>query len=259
MKNQTDEIWRLLHADHEAQSDYRGTARDELVALIDRPPTRVIELGCGTGETGALIKSRFPGATVLGIEPHRRAAAQAATRIDRVLTARFEDVEFAREGIAPGSVDLVIAADVLEHMYNPWQALRSLHPLLTADATIIASLPNVRNLALLEQLAVHGRWRYAPYGLLDATHLRFFTAHEMRAMFAEGGYRVRLFAFKLDPALRDVYKANKGTDSVTLVRGRLRLENISQEELKELCSIQIFLVASPLDGVTATASTASTA
>ena len=245
MDQPAQQVWDLLRDDYQARADYRGAARTDLVGLIERPPGRVIDLGCGAGVTGELIRKKFPGASVIGIEPHGVAAAEAAGRLDRVLCARLEDIDFAREGIAAGSVDLVLAGDVLEHLYNPWQALRALRPLLGKEGTVIASLPNVRNLALLEQLADQGRWRYQSFGLLDATHLRFFTRHEMVALFNESGYQVRRLFHKLDPALAVLYGKNCTKDRVDLVRGRMRLENIGLEELKELCSIQILLDASP--------------
>lgn len=240
------ETWRLLESNFQADAHYRSDLRHEVVRLIRRPPTFVIDLGCGTGVTGALIKEKYPAATVIGIEAHQPSAEIARSRLDRVLAGRFEDIDLAKEGIEPHSVDLFVAADVLEHLYNPWGALMSLHTILNPDAAILASVPNVRNLALLENLMDRGRWRYGPDGLLDVTHVRFFTKREIFAMFTETGYRIRHFAYKLDPVLSELYHSMRGNHPVTIRRGRFVIENLTQEEWKEFCSLQILIVAEPV-------------
>jgi 2-polyprenyl-3-methyl-5-hydroxy-6-metoxy-1,4-benzoquinol methylase len=194
---------------------------------------------------GLRLKEKFPGVTVVGIEPGRAAAALAATRLDRVICSRLEAVDFASQGLAPGEFDTVIAADVLEHMVNPWEALVRIRPLLAPGGQFVASIPNVRNLGLLAETLLNGRWRYAERGLLDITHLRFFTLEEIRRMFEQTGYRLEGFAANVSPNLAGIWRENKDREAITLTLGRLTLRDLRREDLVELCAEQ-FLVRARL-------------
>ena len=136
---------------------YLDYVNEPLFLGIDGDPGRVLELGCAAGKFGMVLKERHPRARVTGIEAGRAAAAIAATRLDKVICSRIEDVDFAAHGIGPGAFDLVIAGDVLEHMSNPWAALVRLRPLIAPGGRLVASIPNVRNLQVLAGLAEIGR------------------------------------------------------------------------------------------------------
>ena len=178
--------WRWLAANANdirrgADDGYYDRVRDELLDMIAVAPGAVLDVGCGGGATDAELKRRFAAATVVGIEPVAAAAARAAKRLDRVICANAETLDFAAAGIAPGTFDLIIVADVLEHMYDPWHMLERLRPLLALGGRILASIPNVRNLWLLEKIA-RGNFDYRDEGLLDITHIRFFTFAEGRRL-----------------------------------------------------------------------------
>ena len=136
---------------------YLDSVNIGLFDVIAGAPRRVVELGCAGGAFGAALKARHPGAHVTGIEAGRAAAEQAATRIDRVICGRIETTDFAGAGFLPGEFDTVVAADILEHLVNPWDALVRLRPFLAPDAQVVASIPNVRNALLIAALAVNGR------------------------------------------------------------------------------------------------------
>lgn len=216
-----------------------------LFELVRDEPRRVLDLGCAAGMFGAKIKERYPAAVVIGIEANRAAAAKAATRLDRVVCSRLEAVDFAAAGLRPGEIDLVIAADILEHLVNPWDLLVRLKPYLTKDAVIAASIPNVRNLELVSGLLQEGSWEYAERGLLDITHLRFFTFDGIRQMFESTGYAIEGFASTLLPSLAETYRHNQGRAAVTIRIGRLTFENVTQRELGELCTEQFLLRVRP--------------
>ena len=225
---------------------YFDFSNEPLFNLIKgEEPRRVLELGCAGGMFGAKIKERFPAAAVIGIEANRAAAAKAESRLDRVVCSRLETVDFAAAGLKPGEIDLVIAADILEHLVNPWDLLVKLKPYLARNAIIAASIPNVRNLELVSRLLQEGYWEYAERGLLDITHLRFFTFKGIREMFEGTGYAIEGFAMTLSRSLADTYQQNKGRPAVTIRIGRLTFENITQEELGELCAEQFLLRVRP--------------
>jgi 2-polyprenyl-3-methyl-5-hydroxy-6-metoxy-1,4-benzoquinol methylase len=94
--------------------------------------------------------------------------------------------------------DYIIFADVLEHLVDPWATLKHYSQLLTSGGKIIASIPNVRNLGLLYNLIIKGRWTYSDSGLLDRTHLRFFTRVEIQDLFSESGLTIEKIDFNRD-------------------------------------------------------------
>jgi GT2 family glycosyltransferase len=167
---------------------YSMIPRYEVVALLDRPgPLSVLELGCACGATLLEIANRFPGSEVHGLEFNERAAEVAAC----VAHARYGDAEAPLDYPA-ASFDYVICADVLEHLHEPWQVLAGLRPLLKPGGKVIASIPNLMHIGVLARL-LRGRFTYEDAGILDRTHLRFFTLAEIDDMFAGAGYPSRSY------------------------------------------------------------------
>src|SRR6185436_7844996 len=89
--------------------------------------------------------------------------------------------------LAPASLDCIVCADVLEHLRDPERALRLLLRYLAPDGLLVASIPNVRHASVLLPLLVEGRFRYQDEGILDRTHLRFFTLHEIVELLTRAG------------------------------------------------------------------------
>lgn len=204
-----------------------------------RPPVaRVLDIGCAGGRFGELLKEKYPGVYVAGIETHTSAAALASTRLDHVIQKPIEAVDFAAEGIADGSLDVIVLADVLEHLYDPWRTLARLKPLLGPNGYLLVSVPNARNLGLISLLADRGVFPYSEAGLLDITHIRFYTASELNRMLVETGYKMEVGSFNLDGRFEAAYERNKNRDKVTLQAGRLSLTNLSSDDVLELCTWQ---------------------
>ena len=233
--------------DIEAQDGghYLDFVNEPMLRAVDGAPRRVLELGCAAGMLGSTLKERFPGVHVTGIEAGQAAAAIAATRIDRVIPERIEQVDFAARGFAAGEFDTVLAGDILEHLVDPWRALQSVRPYLAPGGQLVASIPNVRNLQVVQSLVLDGRWRYAERGLLDVTHLRFFTFEEIREMFAQTGYVLEHFLFTLSPALTALFREIEGKDKVSLRFGRLSIEDVTRREAVEFCAEQFVVRARP--------------
>ena len=181
--------WHLLGRQAGVQElDYGDIARPGLQKLFARTPRRLLDIGCASGAVGAGLKKAKPGLWVWGCELNERAAQVAAGRLDRVTTR--PRTEWTPEEVALlRDVDTVLLLDVLEHMVNPWDELAFLARHLPPQAQLIVSLPNVGHLSVLQELAT-GMFRYQPTGILDVTHLRFFTFTGMQSMFAETGFRV---------------------------------------------------------------------
>ena len=167
-------------------ADYFTEARPEMLSFVPANCRRLLDVGCGTGTFGASLKQTRQ-IEVWGVEPFASAAAKAADKLDRVITGPFEP----ETDLPAGAFDCIVFNDVLEHMVEPDQALRYAKHLLSAGGTILASIPNVRHFPLLWQLGVRGSWEYGDCGILDRTHLRFFTKSNILKMFQDEGYAVR--------------------------------------------------------------------
>ena len=236
-------VWQeYLDVEEIDATGYHGGARGDLVAMFTNDPKIVLDIGCAAGGTGELLKQKYPNCKVWGIETNKSAASYAEKRLDRVLVGMYEDFDLEKEGIAKGSLDGVILADVLEHMYNPWAVMTSLHAYLSTTAQVIISIPNVRNLKLMEDMAA-GFWRYEAAGLLDITHIRFFTLKEFRRFLHETGYHMANFRYGIDQRLAEFFQANRERDIQDIELGRMRLAGVGKEELAELCSLQFYICA----------------
>jgi methionine biosynthesis protein MetW len=168
----------------ERAAAYEGD-RPEVQALVPGGARRVLDLGCAAGALGAGLTRR--GAEVVGIEIDEDYAAAASKRLARVVNA---DVEQALDRDDLGRFDCVVAADVLEHLVDPWTALQRAVALLEPGGTVVISLPNVRYFETFWQLGVRGRWPRREQGIFDSTHLRWFTLRDGGDLAAQAGLQV---------------------------------------------------------------------
>jgi O-antigen biosynthesis protein len=166
---------------------YFSNPRDEILDLLPIKVNRVLEVGCGSGETLSAIKSRFPHSIAVGIELCESAAKLASPKVDLLLNL---DIEKAESRLSLGQFDTILLLDVLEHLKDPWTTLESLvRDNLCVGGTVITSIPNARNHALVIQLLL-GDFRYVQEGVLDKTHLRFFTKKSMSRLIEESGLNI---------------------------------------------------------------------
>ena len=157
--------------------------RAEIVGLVPVGARRVLDLGCSTGRLAAALKARQE-VEVVGIEREPAYAAEARTRCDRVVEGDVEDVPTDL-----GRFDCLVAADVLEHLVDPWSALEAYVRLLDPGCRAIVSLPNAAHWTTFAALA-RGSWPRRPEGIHDATHLRWFTLRDAIALCEGAGLRV---------------------------------------------------------------------
>jgi SAM-dependent methyltransferase len=171
---------------------YYRCERPEVAARVPLDCHRVLEVGCGAGGLGRLLKAR--GHHVTGIELVPEVAEEARRWLDRVETA---DVEAAGFPFPPASFDAIIFADVLEHLVDPWRVLREAAALLAPGGLVVASIPNLQHMDVITGL-LRGRWQYRERGITDVGHLRFFTLQTIRDLFARAGLRLT----QVDPLYR---------------------------------------------------------
>lgn len=153
--------------------DYYGEVRSDVLPHLPAGVHRVLEVGCGRGVTGELLRREL-GAEVTGVELHPGVAEDARGRLARVVIGDVEDPATAEELARLGPFDLVLALELFEHLAYPERFLERAAGLLRPGGTILLSTPNVGHWSVVEDLLA-GRWDYLPIGLLCYTHLRFFT------------------------------------------------------------------------------------
>lgn len=149
---------------------------------------QVVDFGCATGYFAQLLNQR--GCEVVGVELNPEAAKLAESHCKRVLVADLE-VASISDMFADQQFDVAVFGDVLEHLRDPLRVLREVQQILKPEGYIVASIPNVAHGAVRLAL-LQGRFDYSDVGILDNTHLRFFTRETAEALFEDSGYLVEL-------------------------------------------------------------------
>ena len=162
---------------------YAGTDRREMLRFVPDDAATVLDVGCSVGNFGALLKNDR-NVEVWGVEIDPEAVAIANGKLDKVICGPFD----AALPLAERHFDCIVFNDVLEHMVDPYSALRFAKQLLAPKGRIVASIPNVRYFGNMWLLVKHKSWKYEDAGILDRTHLRFFTESSIRDMFTDAGY-----------------------------------------------------------------------
>jgi methionine biosynthesis protein MetW len=181
-----------LNADPDLRERRRGAyenPRPEVQELVPVEARRILDLGCSSGVLGAALKQR-QDAEVFGIEVDADYAADARQRLDRVVTADVEQLLAGPDADELGRFDCVIAADVLEHLRDPWFALTAATRLLVDDGKAVVSLPNVRYWETFLQLGLRGTWPRRDEGIFDRTHLRWFAYGDAVELMQQAGLEV---------------------------------------------------------------------
>ncbi len=167
-------------------SPYFGNSRPDMLEFIPEGAQRILEIGCGSGEFGAALK-RQRKAVVIGVELIEAAAETARQHLDRVITA---DVQHQELDLREQSFDCLVCNDVLEHLVDPWTVLGRLRRFVKPDGWLVTSIPNIRHHKVVRRLLWPGEWKYEESGILDRTHLRFFTQRSARELVESAGFRV---------------------------------------------------------------------
>lgn len=171
-----------------SEQGYHARPRREMIPFVPDSVRRVLDIGCGAGAFGAGLKAARPGLEVWGVEPEAEAAARAAGVLDRVITGA---APAALAGLENHRFDCIVMNDIIEHVIDPDDLLTAVRPHLAPGGCLVASMPNVRHHATVADLALRGRWEYTDEGILDRTHLRFYTRSSMVELFRRCGYGVR--------------------------------------------------------------------
>lgn len=164
---------------------YFSHLRPEIQALVPVNIKSLLDVGCGAGSFSQAVKART-GCEVWGIEPVAIEAAEAKKILDEVKTGFFEDVFDTIDR----QFDVICFNDVLEHMPDPYQTLKLSASLLNPSGIVIASMPNILHYQEFFDILIKKDFKYAESGIMDRTHLRWFTRKSMIRMFEDCGFKV---------------------------------------------------------------------
>ena len=165
---------------------YFQNQRHEMLKYIPKISSIILDIGCASGGFGQILKAER-SVEIWGIEPNESAASLAAQKLDKVICGDFT----SSLNLPRHSFDCIVFNDVLEHLVDPYSALLYCKELLRDEGVVVASIPNVRYFDNIWNLLFHKNWEYTDYGILDKTHLRFFTQRSMLSTFDSLGYEIK--------------------------------------------------------------------
>lgn len=139
--------------------------------------------------TGLLVRERNPGAVLYGIEPDAALATLAEQHFDQVISERIDADGVLQMLAANAPYDVIVCADVLEHLADPARVLSGLASLLSGDGVLITSIPNVRHVSTFISLGLLGTWPARDRGIHDRTHLRFYARKDILQLGGSAGLR----------------------------------------------------------------------
>ncbi len=166
-----------------------ATAEDSRyrLARLTRDSAAVLDVGCAVGYIGEFLRRSSPPRWLAGIEIDPGAAEKARPHYDQVIVGSIDDPAVWTE--LRRKVDAVIFGDVLEHTADPVMVLRMARPKLADDGLIVVSIPNIGHFKVRLRL-LFGKFDYEDWGIMDRTHLRFFTLKTAQEMLRQGGFTV---------------------------------------------------------------------
>lgn len=207
---------------------YYQNVRSELAVNVGKGNHRILDVGCGAGYFGEFLKLHGHASEVVGIEVDPAAANEASTKLDQVLCANLNQTSVidVLKDFDKALFDYIVCADVLEHLIDPWNVLSDLVTFLKPGGQVLVSLPNVRHWSVWLPLLLRGHWEYREAGIMDSTHLRFFTRFSAIELLNRAGLDVAIYH--------------------PLIGGKWRLANkFSMGLLEEFVAIQLVFVGVP--------------
>lgn len=173
-----------------------NTAPANVVRMVAQNKS-VLEIGCGPGSITKILAEQS-GCKVIGLELDPDAIKKVAPYCVKVMQADLNSSEWPRLLDNTDKFDVVVAADVLEHLYDPWASLQRMVPLIKPDGCIVISLPHVGHAAVMSCM-FNGDFEYRNWGLLDRTHIRFFCLKNIEDLFAQANLKIIEVAYVTKP------------------------------------------------------------
>ncbi|MHB8544535.1 MAG: methyltransferase domain-containing protein [Leptospirales bacterium] len=218
--------------------------RQERGEVIDRIPAgarTILDVGCGTGLLGRGVRERMGDVVLIGVEQDPVKAREAMTHYDRVVV---EDAVSWVPDLMKDSIDVLIFADILEHVEDPRALLVRYLSWLSPEGIILLSIPNIRYHKVLKELA-EGHFRYEENGILDRSHLRFFTKESMLDLISSAGLWVESISANVDGRYQWVREGTVQEEGkkIDIDLGSLVIRDQDVEGVRDLFSVQYLFTA----------------
>lgn len=218
---------------------YYTNVNHTLLEALPRGAARVLEIGCGAGALGGRYLSAInKDCDYWGVEYVAEVAERAKGVLKTVLVGSIED-DAIYEQLPKDYFDVLVFGDVLEHLRDPWLVLRRLAQHMRPGGKCIACIPNTQHWSIFANL-LNGSWEYQDSGLMDRTHLRFFTRKSMISMFDENGWKV----VNQQPRIFQNEKAQRVVREILQTRDRLQLNGETDE--RDFLALQWVMTADVL-------------
>lgn len=168
-------------------ASYFSGARSDFVNVLPNNPTaRILEIGCGDGAMGRRLLAEGKCGAYYGVELVTEAADTARRHFHEVIQGDVERIDLPWQ---PAYFDALIMSEVLEHLVDPTAVLGKVRGLLKPGGVVLAGSPNVAHYGIILML-LRGEWQLTDCGVMDRTHLRWFTPRSFRRLFEEAGFTV---------------------------------------------------------------------
>ena len=174
----------INHFFHSELDSYYNQEKKFLLPFIPDGPNVVMDLGCASGKLGRILLEQKKAIELIGVEIFEPAAKEAIKFYKTVHIGDIEELNMDYNNY----FDLVICGDVLEHLKEPFEVIKKIHSWLKTGGRIICSVPNVRYWRIWKDLIFQGNWEYTKEGILDQTHLRFFTSRSFKKMLSDASF-----------------------------------------------------------------------
>lgn len=183
---------------------YYGKIRLDVYKLIDGNVNRILDIGCSSGNFAEYLLDQKRCKEAYGIELFPEAAKIAETKLTKVYCGAVED---AIKNLPDNYFDIIFFNDVLEHLVNPEEILKTVKSKLTENGKIISSIPNIMYFMVIYRLIMQQDFKYESSGVMDKTHLRWFTKKSIVRMFNNCGYQIQHMVGNYDKnAIRKKFK-----------------------------------------------------
>ena len=170
------------------RQSYHDRVRHDVLPLLEDSLGTILDFGGGVGATSAALRSVGRASRAVLFD---QVADRAVPEIDHAAALDLDDCGAVEQALADyGPFDTILALDILEHLKDPWTTVELLHQALRPGGCLIVSLPNANNMQVVGPLVLRGRFDYRESGVLDRTHLRWFTRNSALALASGSGLRV---------------------------------------------------------------------
>lgn len=221
--NKSEESGKIASGYSKKPANYFSGARKAFIDdLPINPQARLLEIGCGNGDTSAYAIATGKCGWCAGVEICAEPANEARQRLNEVIVGDVEDLKLP---FPDEYFDILIMSEVIEHLRDPWTTLIKLRNHMKPGSLVMAGSPNVAHFSVILML-LQGRWEYTNVGIMDGTHLRWFTPSTYKKLFQDSGFEV-IYVGPVSEQRRKVSLIN----------------NIFLRKIKHLFHAQIYLIA----------------